>query len=190
MAKVTSNDPSNILTEDERREFVALEAVVAKGMQSAFDVGAALRKIRDDRYYREMYPTFEEYLAQVWDISKSFAYELIDAANSFDAVKATGVALPQNEFQVRPLAQLPSDKAKQKAWKMAVQVADDKKEKVTHKLVKGVVDDLLAASKKKAASPPKVNADATPGTDDYILGKPEEVIAALAARRPPRRLPS
>jgi len=179
MPPISLKSPSERLTEDERREFVALEGVVAKGMQSAFDVGAALRKIRDDRYYRETYPTFEEYLAQVWDISRSYTHQLIDAADAFDAVKATGVALPQNEFQVRPLAQLPSDKAKQKAWKMAVQAADDMKEKVTHKLVKGVVDDLLAASRKKAASPLKINVDAAPGTDDYILGKPEEVIATL-----------
>jgi hypothetical protein len=47
----------------------ALEQVIDKRRRSFYQIGKALREIRDERLYRELlYDTFEQYLKKRWDM--------------------------------------------------------------------------------------------------------------------------
>lgn len=62
--------------------------------------------IRDARLYRDTHATFEDYVEQRWDISRSPAYRLIDAWPLAERLSPIGDKL--NERQVRELLPLAS----------------------------------------------------------------------------------
>lgn len=64
----------------ERDRLVELEAVIARGLQTFVEVGAALLEIRESRLYRETHASFGAYLEDRWQMSRQRGYQLIDAA--------------------------------------------------------------------------------------------------------------
>jgi hypothetical protein len=85
----------------------ALEQMIDKRRRSFYQIGKALREIRDERLYRELlYDTFEQYLKKRWDMGRSQAYRLIEASRVIDNLSPIGDILPQNEAQSRPLRKL------------------------------------------------------------------------------------
>ncbi|MEO2014449.1 MAG: hypothetical protein ABGZ53_08740, partial [Fuerstiella sp.] len=58
----------NSLTTDERSVFTQLEETIQAGQKAFFEVGAALKEIRDSRFYRDEFNTFEEYCQKRWSI--------------------------------------------------------------------------------------------------------------------------
>jgi len=81
-----------------------LESIVDKSRRSFYDLGKALREIRDNRLYRyAAFNTFNDYARKRWAIGKSHAYRLIEACNVIDNLSPIGDVLPVNESQVRPL---------------------------------------------------------------------------------------
>jgi hypothetical protein len=66
------------LTDAEAKRLDELEVQISR---SRLNQGRALREIRDSRLYRAKYPTFEAYLKEVWEMSRSRAYQLIDFAD-------------------------------------------------------------------------------------------------------------
>jgi hypothetical protein len=91
-----------------------LETLIETERRCFYKIGKALKEVRDDRLYRELlFDSFESYLKQRWDMSKSQAYRLIDAARVIDNLSPIGDVLPENEAQLRPLMHLsPSDQCK------------------------------------------------------------------------------
>lgn len=85
------------LTEAERTELLRLEEEIRRGLKVAFATGAAI-KIRDARLYREKFETFEEYVLQIFDLSRAYAYQLMDAATVYESIKAASGVVPSNEF--------------------------------------------------------------------------------------------
>ena len=84
-----------------------LEAVIAKQRSSFYTIGKALKEIRDDRLYRELlFASFEAYLKDRWEMSRSHGNRLIDAARVIDNLSPIGDILPENEAQLRPLVHL------------------------------------------------------------------------------------
>src|ERR1700682_256967 len=73
---------------------------------SYYRAGEALRTIRDQRLYRETHPSFEAYLAEKWNMSRPWAYQLIDAANVRRNLSAVTDTSSSNEFQLRVLTNL------------------------------------------------------------------------------------
>lgn len=88
-----------------------LEQVIDSRRRSFYEIGKALREIRDDRLYRELlYDTFEQYLKKRWDMGRSHAYRLIEASRVIDNLTPLGDILPENEAQSRPIGKLkPAD---------------------------------------------------------------------------------
>jgi hypothetical protein len=117
------------------------EAVIAKGLQSFYDVGLALLRIRDSKSYKEVagYNTFQQYCKDKWDMGRSRAYQLIDAYNLIENLSTIVDTFPQTESQCRPLIQLnPEDQ--RTVWKKII----DTGEKITAKLVYETVEEFQA----------------------------------------------
>ena len=97
------------LSSSEAQTLAHYEAIIARGLKTFVEVGQALLAIREQKLYREAYGTFEDYLRQRWDLSRSYAHRLIDAAEVTERLLPVGNLLPVNEAQARPLASLPPE---------------------------------------------------------------------------------
>ncbi|MBD2019163.1 hypothetical protein H6F43_03060 [Leptolyngbya sp. FACHB-36] len=99
-----------VLTVEEKIELSQLEERVERGLRAFCEAGLALRQIRDNRLYRESYDVFEDYCRDRWDLGKSYAYELIAAAEVQENLSGTPDA-PQltSVSQARPIAGLPPE---------------------------------------------------------------------------------
>jgi hypothetical protein len=85
----------------------ALEELIDSRRRSFYEIGKALREIRDERLYRDLlYKSFEEYLKKRWDMGRSHAYRLIEASRVIDNLSPLGDVLPENEAQSRPIGKL------------------------------------------------------------------------------------
>lgn len=95
------------LTPAENGRLAVLEARIRCGLNQFLEVGAALLEIRDQRLYREQYHSFESYLEQHWNISRSHAYRIMDAAEI-----AKDVSLPDMATRTYTLTlEVPSSEA-------------------------------------------------------------------------------
>jgi len=82
-----------------------LEQALEKGIENFVDAGNALSEIRDKRLYRFGFDTFEDYCQKRWQLSRSYAYRLIEAAGVVRNLSPIGNT-PTHESQVRPLSRL------------------------------------------------------------------------------------
>ena len=139
---------SNSLTESEQLECKSLEETIERGLQSFYEMGKALSRIRSHRLYRT-YGTFEQYCSQRWEMSRRAAYQLIDAAAVVDNVRNCAQIFPANEAQARPLAKLETKEQQQQAWLYAVETAPGGK--VTAEHVASVVKEILPLKPKKSS---------------------------------------
>ncbi len=64
----------------EAHPLAELEATIARGLRTFYDVGQALTVLRDERLYRAGYTTFERYCQARWSMVRQRAYQLMDAA--------------------------------------------------------------------------------------------------------------
>ena len=79
-----------------------LESIIASNQRNLHCLGNALKQIRDHHFYRNLgFDSFEAYAKNRWDIGKSHAYRLIDAAQVIDNHSPIGDSLPLNEAFLR-----------------------------------------------------------------------------------------
>ncbi|MBI9078090.1 MAG: hypothetical protein JEZ02_22020 [Desulfatibacillum sp.] len=132
--------------EQERRD--RLEGIIRKNMAGFIAVGLALREIMEYQLYRSTHPTWEAYVRDRFEMSRSYAWRIHDAAVTTTLITGHNFApeeaeaslenvanwqqnLPTNEAQVRPLAKLPmEDRAG--AWFEAVKTAPQGKVTAIH----------------------------------------------------------
>jgi hypothetical protein len=90
-----------VIVSKNRTELERLEGIIARNLQSFYEVGRALMEIRDKGLYRDVlgYQTFEEYCRVKWDMQRAHAYRLIDSAKVLDVLSPTGDTQPTNERQ-------------------------------------------------------------------------------------------
>jgi hypothetical protein len=98
------------------------EEIIALGIKTFVLVGHALLTIRDRRLYRGAYSTFEDYCRQRWDLSRPYAYQLMEASAVVENVSAIADIVPVNEAQARPLTTLPAEQQRE-VWREAVETA-------------------------------------------------------------------
>jgi len=98
-----------------------LEKVIDQSRRRFWQIGAALRTIRDEKLYKvALFDSFESYVRQRWEMGKSQAYRLIEASRVVDNLSPIGDALPANEAQARVLARLaPADQ--KRLWREFVE---------------------------------------------------------------------
>lgn len=127
----------------EASRLATLERLVEHGLGAFVEVGVALLEIRDQRFYRIDYGTFDEYLAGRWSLSRSRGYQLLDAARVARVVSTTvDLGPPANEAQARELVPLLGDaSALVEAWRDLRAAHGDA---VTASLVRSAVEERLA----------------------------------------------
>ena len=131
----------------EQKRLAELETVITKNFKAFYEVGCALREIREKRYYREEYDSFEDYCRDMWDMMERSANYHIKAAKVVDNLQQTlldnpnpgtivpginllkdenkHLPLPQNEQQARVLSRL-SPEDQPKVWIEAVKTVPEK----------------------------------------------------------------
>ena len=93
------------LTDEERAQLKADEAIIDAGLAEFLKVGMALCRIRDSRLYRETHGTFEAYVEKRWHIGRTRAYQFIEAGHVTTAMSTIVDTPPiENEAQARALA--------------------------------------------------------------------------------------
>lgn len=101
------------LSQKERARYEICKKQIREGLQTCFDTGASLTEIKQLKYYREEFDTFEDFCAQTYQIGRSQAYRLIDAAEVKDSLPKSVSRLVTNEAQARALFEVPEgDRAK------------------------------------------------------------------------------
>jgi hypothetical protein len=141
-----------------------LENVIETNQRKFYQIGKALKQIRDERLFRDLlFDRFETYVKDRWDMARSQAYRLIEAANVIDNLSPIGDGiLPENESQTRILVRFKKDDQR-KIWRaficsgMALTAANirkyahdlTKKEKSVKKTNKSMID-IISASYKTA----------------------------------------
>ncbi len=96
---------------------IHLENIIAGNQNRFYEIGKALKEIRDSRLYQlTLFESFEAYARARWDIGRSQAYRLINAYSVIGNLSPIGDRLPGNENQTRPLVQL-DPAGQRKIWK-------------------------------------------------------------------------
>jgi hypothetical protein len=116
---------TDILTVAESTALAEHEAVIERGIKTFYEVGLALADIRDRNLYRADYGTFEEYAEQRWQMSRSRAYQMIDAAGVVSTIVDTELPPPANEGQARELGRVPEPE-RAAVWAETVERTDGK----------------------------------------------------------------
>lgn len=147
------------LTRSEESRLVDLESTIEDGLDTFVEVGSALAAIRDARLYRGEFGTFEEYCAKRWEISRSRAHRLIDAAAIAKNLLPTGNA-PESERQVRPLVALPPAE-QPAAWQRAEEIAEAEGTPIRTRHVEQAVQERKPRA-------PKYNTEKPPPADTLV----------------------
>lgn len=123
-------------------ELERLEGIIRRNLQSFYEVGSALREIRDKGLYRDVlgFDTFEAYCKAKWDMKRTYAFYMIESAKVIDNVHNCEQK-PATESQVRPLSRLDPEKQRE-AWAKAVSTAPEGKVTAKHvqQVVRGMTD--------------------------------------------------
>jgi len=128
-----------LLTIDENTRLRHCEAVIEKSMNSFYEMGVALREIKDSKLYKEGFNTFEEYCSSKWGITRQTGHQYIEASIVYENVSHGLQILPSNERQVRPLTKLKDPELQQKVWQEVVLESNQSNEPITAKKVEQVV---------------------------------------------------
>ena len=124
-----------------------LENIIASNQRRFYEIGKALKEIRDSRLYKlTFYATFEAYVRARWDIGRSQAYRLIDAYSVVGNLSPIGDILPGNENQTRPLMQLDTTEQR-KIWKDFLNTGMD----INARNIKNFINERNAKEKSKPA---------------------------------------
>ena len=158
MALANQNEPVKDLSTQEEKRLEQLEDVVVENFKTFVQVGQALAEIKERKLYRMKALTFEKYCKELFDIAKSRAYQLIEAADVVQNVHNCGrfdddrkSLLPLNEGQARPLAKLRPEQ-QLAVWQAAVESAPKGKLTASHvqKVVKQYLGEKIQKTVHKA----------------------------------------
>ena len=114
---ITSDNQSNFRSNDEyiipKQELLPsslplqeLEEIIQRALNGFVKAGAALRTIKDNKLYKDIYSTYDEYCQKRWGFSPQHANRLIKAATVVEKIESEpiGSVLPQSEGQARALS--------------------------------------------------------------------------------------
>ncbi len=124
-----SND-SNTLKPQEKAVLVECVTTLTKYQHSPSEAGRALQRIREERLYRELFPNFDAYCEEKWDLSRSTADRLIRAHIVYELLAPIGVIV-HCEAQTRPLIGL-TEKQIIAAGPLAVSISGGKRLTARH----------------------------------------------------------
>jgi hypothetical protein len=169
------------------RRLAELESEIEGGLRSFIRVGQALREIHDQHLYHAEWDSFGAYCRERWALSRSRAYQLVDAAEVCEALASTTVdTMPENEAQARQLAPLKDRPAEMlAAWREASAGAD-----ITARGVRAIVithlsqppTPSLAISANGAGKHASEGSEADSGPENAWAGEVEATIGGSRTR--------
>lgn len=175
-------DATDDLSLPERSALAECEAVIKRAMESWLEVGRAMRRIRNERLYRAEFATFQEYCGLRWQMSKSHANRMIDAAEVAKNLTPIG-ATPASESLLRPLTKLtPAQQIE--AWEKAAETAA-KPGKPTAKEVQAAAEAVAPQERRgdaKPAAPLESNARGRGGPASWLAAAVGRFLRSLIRR--------
>jgi hypothetical protein len=124
-----------------KQELERLEWIIQENIGAFFEIGDALMKIRENKYYHDVlgYETFGEYCRKRWDYKRTYTFYLIESAKVINNVHDCEQK-PTNEWQVRPLTKIKDPEVQLIVWQKAVKTAPNGKVTAAHvyKIMKGM----------------------------------------------------
>ncbi len=133
------------LTKVESKKLDAQLDIVRNGIVTFFEVGKALKTIRDETLYRETFSTFEDACQHWFGYERRHSYRLIESFDVRDNLCPMGHILPTNERQIRPLTRLEPEQQRE-AWQEVLDRApetEDGHKLITAKVVSEVVSEMF-----------------------------------------------
>lgn len=107
----------------ERATLAECEAVIERGLQTFYEVGMALLKIRNDELYHPEHETFTDYCLSRWGWRIHYIRRCLRAAEVLRNFDETMVSSVEGERQLRPLGRLEPEQQRE-AWKIAVEQSE------------------------------------------------------------------
>ncbi len=100
-----------------KKQLASLENIIENHQSQFYQTGKALKRIRDEKLFAVLlFGSFEAYVKDRWDMSRSKAYRLIEASMVIDNLSPIGNGIfPANEFQARVLSRLKKEDQR-KLW--------------------------------------------------------------------------
>lgn len=147
--KVLNVMSSDLMSPEENKRLAELEEVIKADIKGFIRVGMALKEIRENRLYRARYATWELYLKEEWDLTKTHAnrqisaFDVVENINRSEEMTPIGVIV-KNEAQARPLTLLEDPEQQVDAWRVAVARSGGK---VTALAVMKVVMEILESQR-------------------------------------------
>lgn len=159
---------SGQLSRLEQTQLLRCEQVLERGLKTVFEVGTALRSIREGRLYRATHRDFASYCCERWGFCRCHAWRVMGAAQRLQMLPVNGsVPLPTNEFQIRPFLALEAE-AFPNAWALAVRKA--RNGRVTSALARALVAELKPTAGNSRRRAPKGKGRSQLGRALAILG--------------------
>jgi hypothetical protein len=193
-AELAFYDRTLPLTTQEKRLRNQLEKEIARDMPGVFRIGEALRRIRDERLYRNTHATFEVYTRERWGISRSDADRQIAAARVNEIVTPIGVKMGlrlTNESQCRPLAKLEAEdiaEVLKLAAKKAGKSSGDGSPQWTARIIAEAAREYTTPSdevqRRKERREDRQEATSMFRSGGTILGDPSQFRSALLGEKP------
>jgi hypothetical protein len=115
------------LSNEERARFRQLQLVVERGLSQFLEVAAALKEIREQKYYRETHPTFESFCRERYALARSTVDIVIRSGSTAQLLIDNGAELPANtsEATIRPISSLPTPELQLAGWKLLEKVSPE-----------------------------------------------------------------
>jgi len=130
---------NEVLSIEEQNAYERCKVVIKQGLETFIEVGHALIEVRDKKYYRLEYKTFEDFCRGEFGIGYNFAYRHIKAAATIANLDNCQY-LPKTESQARPLTKLEPE-IQQQAWTEVVEQHKEAPEQITAKEVEQVANE-------------------------------------------------
>jgi len=150
--KNTSKLIVSITSKELSTELISREARIRVASRSFYDIGENLNVICNEDLYKERgFTSFESYVETFFDITRDYAYKMINAYRVNEILKSSGYKpseLPINEAQCRPMTAL-DDKDILPVW--AGVIAKDTR--ITAKLIKELCDKAMGKIEVKKDTP-------------------------------------
>jgi hypothetical protein len=97
------------LSPKEHARYKACTEQILQSIQAQFDGGIALIEVQEQKLYRDDFDTFEDYCSTILGISRTRAYQLIEAAQVKESLPEKAGEKIVNESQARALSDVPEN---------------------------------------------------------------------------------
>jgi hypothetical protein len=157
----TTTQPKLTQSHLDKLRLQSLEKMIEYNFKAFYEVGMALKEIRDRRLYKmQGYRRFKDYCVERWDMGSRYAYLQIESSIVVENLRSCGAhLLPSSERQVRPLTKI-KPQQQSEVWDRVLERAEKMGlTKISTKLVEEVVGDFTGKTTNENQKPSELPTD-------------------------------